>query len=143
MNGEPEILKTEGESPSAAIDGKVIDAELGPQNLLDDSVSVSLKYYSDNAECFSQWQQRELKAFSRIIEKLRGLKWSQVQACQGATCHKHHPSKRVSGFSRPKSVSEDLQFYNIHVDSKARIHGFQINSVFYLVWLDRNHRYQA
>jgi hypothetical protein len=37
-------------------------------------------------------------------------------------------------------VSEDIPFYELHVHSKARVHGFFVESVFFLVWLDRNHR---
>jgi len=44
-------------------------------------------------------------------------------------------------FKRPQDISEDIKFYEIKVDpsNKARIHGFFVQGVFFLVWLDRGH----
>lgn len=148
MTNEPKIIKNE-EAPSGEIEQatKVVDTSVVaipiPSDLQDDHVSISLKYYMHKAECFSDWQPKELKAFSGLIEKLRSYKWPQIQSAQGPTCHKHQGGKKVTGYSRPAAIGEDIPFYGIHINQKARMHGFHFNSVFYLVWLDRNHNYHS
>jgi hypothetical protein len=106
-------------------------------------VSISLRYYQQRAECWSDWQQRDLKGFSKIIDLLRQQTVKELQGRgEGGTpaCKDHKAPCKVAGFVRPKDVSEDMQFYEIHVHGKARLHGFFVESVFFLVWLDRSHR---
>ena len=53
----------------------------------------------------------------------------------------HRGSPSAARFKRPEDISEDIDFYEIKVDpsNKARIHGFFVQGVFFLVWLDRGH----
>jgi hypothetical protein len=54
-------------------------------------------------------------------------------------CHSHRGPPKAKRFTRPDDISEDVLFYGLRVTDKARVHGFFVDSVFFLVWLDRKH----
>ena len=91
-------------------------------------------------ECFSKWRGPELKKFSSTIEKIRGYAPDKLKANKNL-CDMHKGSSSRERFKRPQDISEDIKFYEIKVDpsNKARIHGFFVQGVFFLVWLDRDH----
>lgn len=104
----------------------------------DDKLSVSLKYYKKSCECFQVWKKQELKGFSNLVEKLGNSTISQVKP-NTKLCHAHLGRPAKNKFSRPDDIGEDIQFYSLRVTDKARIHGFFVDPIFFLVWLDRNH----
>ncbi|WP_425523414.1 MAG6450 family protein [Rhodomicrobium vannielii] len=130
---------------NAIIDTAIVDADLEisiepslATHFSDGKVSVSLKYYTSKCECFSEWQHKELKAFSSVIDKLSARTQEQVTSSTNTCrCHRNRPERER--FSRPNDLSPDLIFYDIHVTAKARVHGFFVGPVFFLVWLDRKH----
>lgn len=117
-----------------------IDLEKDKLSSGTEGVSISLKYYRDETECFSDWNSGELKKFSATVKKVRQLSASALMGYK-PLCepHKHEPSE--GRFARPEKLSEDLKFFEIKVDpsNKARVHGVFVGSVFFLVWLDRLH----
>jgi len=109
------------------------------------TVSVSLKYYDSNFECFSKWGKTDLKSFSAFIKKLGKRTWDQVKETGGKIGDKtglgYTPHKDKSKLPTvPEGLSEDIDFCELRVTQKARVHGFHLKSVFFLVWLDQNHK---
>lgn len=102
----------------------------------EDRVSVSLKYYSGKTQCFSEWNQKELKKLTSIIDFLAQISESDAKSNK---CHAHKGPPKSTKFIRPKDLSPDIMFYSMKVTDKSRIHGFFLSSIFFLVWLDRNH----
>jgi hypothetical protein len=105
-----------------------------------DKVSVSLRYYQSKCECFSEWTRQELKSFSQTVHKVRG--YSRKLLCgKENLCEPHKGEPKRERFSRPQGVSPDQNFWEIKVDqsNKLRMHGFFVEEVFFLVWLDREH----
>jgi hypothetical protein len=117
-----------------------LDLEKNKLESHDEGVSISLKYYRDETECFSAWQSAEMKKFSATIKKVSGFTASKLKS-YSALCvpHKHSPAE--ARFVRHDKLSEDLSFFELKVDpsNKARMHGVFVGSVFFLVWLDRLH----
>lgn len=105
-----------------------------------ESVSISLKYFMKSCECFSEWQIKELKKFSAILEKISGYSPDLLRKAK-PLCDSHKGNPSEDRFRRPPTVSDDLLFYELKIDAsnKARVHGFFVGSVFFLVWLDRKH----
>jgi hypothetical protein len=99
---------------------------------------ISLKYFDGSYECFSEWQRGELKAFTNFIDKLREHNWERVRRTPGFGYTEHNrqhlPRKRILTL-----ISPDTTLFELRVTQKARVHGFKVQSVFFLVWLDRNH----
>jgi len=102
-------------------------------------VSISLRYYRKQAECFSKWKAPELKKFSALVEKLQGYDPKTLTGSKICSLHKGSPSREK--YTLPDELSPDLSLHELRVDqsNKARIHGVLWGVTFYLVWLDRNH----
>lgn len=105
-----------------------------------EGVSISLKYYREETECFSEWQPGELKKFSAMIAKVGQFTAMKLRGYK-PLCEPHKYQPAESRFSRPAKLSEDLSFFELKVDhsNKARVHGVFVGSIFFLVWLDRLH----
>lgn len=106
-----------------------------------------LKCFKADYECFSKWNQNELKAFSKFNEELMECSWEQIFKMGGKS-----GSKTGLGYTKLKNksklpnqqfvkeLSPDIDFFELRVTQKARVHGFRIKSAFFLVWLDKDHR---
>lgn len=105
-----------------------------------DGVSISLKYYRAETECFSEWSPDDLRKFSGTIAKIKQMSANDLRF-GSRLCSPHRGEPKAIRFARPAGLSPDLSMFEIRVDqgNAARIHGVFIGSVFHLVWLDRHH----
>lgn len=103
-------------------------------------VSISLRHYRQETECFSDWGDADLKKFGATVAKLKGYSADELR--RSKLCDRHRCEPDEARFRRPAGVSRDTPFYEIRVDpgNLARIHGVFENDVFHLVWLDARHR---
>lgn len=117
-----------------------IDLESSKLASRDEGVSISLKYYRQETECFSQWNPGDLKKFGSTVGKIKQLTADKLKGYK-PLCEPHKNDPAEKRFARPDALSEDLSFYEIKVDpsNAARIHGVFVGSVFFLVWLDKDH----
>lgn len=113
---------------------------------------VALKYFKSDWQCFSDWEQHELKAFSTFLARLQKHTWEQVHAT-GSRKPKHGLAYTKYNIGDVKSeaikqrlksvrdeISEDINFFELRVNQeKLRVHGFQSHAAFFLVALDRSH----
>lgn len=131
-------IVTRAEPPDGPISVEPkLDEHLGAK------VSVSLRYFQKSPECFSEWAKNDLKGFTKIIELLRQQTSNQVKSRGkngSPACRSHSGDVKTKGFERPSEISQDIAFHELYATNKARLHGFFIGEVFFLVWLDRNHR---
>lgn len=119
--------------------GRMIDS---PANH-PEPVYVALKYYDFEHECFSSWTRDELKEFSNFVGKLRKLSWDDLPGgLRPKPCKVEHA--RHGARERLKRVHEvlsrEIQFIELRVSQRARVHGFRMKSAFFLVLLDRDHK---
>lgn len=101
---------------------------------------MAFKYFDRNFECFSEWSTEELKSFSELIEKINNLTWKQIKRHVGLAYKSIDSSKGIPNNNIKSKISQDISFCELRVTQKARIVGFRIQSVFFVCWLDRNHR---
>lgn len=113
---------------------------------------VVLKYYQDNWQCFSDWEKSELQQWTSFLARLSEHTWRSVYE-SGSRCPKHglaytkynikdvKSQKAKQALDRVKNlISEDIDFFELRVNQeKLRVHGFQSQSAFFLVLLDREH----
>lgn len=113
---------------------------------------IALKYFNSDWQCFSDWENQELKQFSKFITTLSNFTWEQVYK-SGSKIPKHGLAYTKYELKDVKSealkarlesvknqISEDINFFELRVDqNKLRVHGFQSHSAFFLIALDRNH----
>lgn len=112
---------------------------------------VVLKYFQPDWECFSHWEKAELSQLSNFIRSFSQHTWDSVYKTAGKPGNKtglgytpYHISEMKAGEDVLKRirerVSEDISFFELRVSQKIRVHGFQSQSAFFLVLLDREHR---
>lgn|GEM_PF-2135195 len=106
-----------------------------------EGVSLSLKYYRPETECFSAWSHADLKRFTSTVAKMRSMSVGMLRN-HLALCERHRHKPKFDRFSRPDGLSKELTMFEIRVDGNnlARMHGVFIGSVFHLVWLDHKHQ---
>ncbi|WP_366653604.1 hypothetical protein [Fodinicurvata sp. EGI_FJ10296] len=119
----------------------IVEPDALYQHLRNRGVSVSLRYFQSSCECFSKWQNKELKKFSGTLEKIRGYNANLLKQ-KKSLCDSHKGDPDEGRFSRPEEISPDMTLYEIKVDpsNKLRMHGFFVDDVFFLIWLDREHK---
>ncbi len=111
---------------------------------------VALKYYQPAYECFSEWNRDELKAFSAFCRKVTERSWEQIRQSGGAPGNKsglgfspHKDRRKLPNHGLRDLISPEVEFSELRVTQKARVHGFRMKATFFLVWLDRDHRIYA
>ena len=117
----------------------------GDETRHDEPVHVALKHYRSSFECFSQWDQADLAAFSKMIEQLRHLSWNQVYSSASKTLGQktgigYTTHDRLPFTHERLGLSEDITIFELRVTEKARVHGFRMGTAFFLILLDRDHR---
>jgi len=112
-----------------------------------DTAFVALKYFQPQHECLSDWEKDELGSLSNFITKLSCMSWIDIQKTGGKLGSKvgvgftkHKDRKKLPDCPVLDQISEDIDFFELRVSEKARVHGFRAKSTFFLVWLDRNHQ---
>lgn len=116
---------------------------------LDKSPYVVLKYFSSSWQCFSKLSKEELSAFSGFLDKLSKTTWKTIYESAsksyktGFGCTKYDISSMKNGKSHLENVktqlSQDIDFFELRVTKKMRVHGFQSAIAFCLVLLDKDH----
>ncbi|WP_225181380.1 hypothetical protein [Pectobacterium aroidearum] len=150
-----EIQKTLGMPPGTDLEKKIFDfpsikKDGSRENVIEKKPYVVLKYFQQGWECFSAWDKSELKLFSDFIQKLSNTTWNNIYSTGGKGNKtgfgytKYNISDMKSGEDTLKNIqrliSNDLTFFELRINKKLRVHGFQSQSAFFLVMLDRDHR---
>lgn len=106
----------------------------------DKNAYIALKYYDKNFECFSEWTADDLSCFSNFVDKINRLKWKEIKRHNGLALKDIDDANGIPNNDIKEKLSKDITFCELRVSQKARVVGFRENSVFFLCWLDRNHR---
>jgi hypothetical protein len=111
---------------------------------------VALKYYQPAYECFSEWGRDELKAFSTFCRKVTERSWEQIRQSGGGPGNKsglgfspHKDRRKLPSHGLRDLISPEVEFSEMRVTQKARVHCFRMKATFFLVWLDKDHRIYA
>lgn len=106
---------------------------------------LSLSYFDPSqrfASGFRDWQKVGL--LSKAMETIQGFcnrpLRQQVDGTKFAI-YGAFPPKDVTEFDYPSHVPEDAEWARIHVTGKAVLIGHIVNDTFYLVFLDRSHKF--
>lgn len=106
---------------------------------------ISLQYYNDDQpskETLLDWQNDGLLA--KALDVLKGYcqrpLHEQIDGDKFAM-YNEFPPKDKTDFSFPKNVPEDAHWARIHVNGRSVIVGHVVNNTFFIVFLDKNHRF--
>lgn len=122
------------------IENKILGLSKFGDSSDDKNAYIALKYYDKNFECFSDWSTDELICFSNFIDKVNQLTWKQIRKHPGLCYKDIDNANKIPNNEIKEKISKDITFCEFRVSQKARVVGFRRNAVFFLCWLDRNHR---
>ena len=124
-----------------------VDTKAQKSTAKDNFYSISFKYFKDTdidpAQSINTW-----KAEDRILDMLLALKDissnnATIVQTSRLTLYGEYPSKDKNEFPLPADLPSEIKWGTIQYigGQKARIAGFLKDSIFYLVYLDKNHRF--
>lgn len=110
-----------------------------------ENFKVSFQYFDPHpfyASGFKDWQKDGL--LSKALETLHGYShkplMEQVDGDKFAI-YKSFPPPEKTMFEYPRHVPEDAQWARIHVNGPAVLIGHIVRNTFYLVFLDKTHKF--
>lgn len=120
------------------------DKAKGSRN--NDLVLMSIKNVQYRFECFSNWTAQEMTKFWKFNQKLHESTWAQVYETSSKGKDKrgfaltYIDRKKYSAIPFIQDLSDEIRIFELRVDDTIRVHGFRVDSIFYLCLLDRTHR---
>lgn len=136
INANTQINNTEKIRIEKEIIGLAYDGESSDNR----QAYIALKYFDKNFECFSEWSSDELSCFSNFVDKINKLTWKEIKCHSGLRLKDIDNAQCLPNNDIKEKLSKDITFCELRVNQKARVVGFRRNSIFFLCWLDRNHR---
>lgn len=128
---------------------KFINKDAAFQEILENEgntskVFLSLKYTQNGFQCFSDWTKQEMNEFWNFNSLLHGYTWQDVYSTsrkknKTGLAYTEIPIKKYPNSEFKNKLSPDITLFELRVNQKIRVHGFRVNSIFFLCWLDRNH----
>ncbi len=156
VSEEARTIEKEDAAATTALERKIYDLPAfkkdgvreGP---LHKNPYVVLKYFQKDWECFSAWTKDELGQFSNFLATLGGHTWGSVYKSGGKGQNKaglgytpYKVEEMKAGGPHVKKVlaglSPEISLIELRVSQKMRVHGFQSQSAFFMVLLDREHK---
>jgi hypothetical protein len=101
---------------------------------------VSLKHFdSSQGQNFEQWEGSGL--LSKLVERWRAHSSKPMLQCLDKKFHMYGQFPANSEFRHPKYVPPDAVWASMHIQNKQCVGGHIIGNVFYLVFLDWDHKF--
>lgn len=107
--------------------------------------AFSFLHFDPSPECPSTWPQDNMKSLFDAMRVASSMTWKQVQAtgghgknAQGIAFKVVNPKQAKRNL--PENLAEDIDLAEIRITKKARIFGVRSESIFYVIWLDKDHQ---
>jgi hypothetical protein len=101
---------------------------------------VSLKHFdSSQGQSFEHWEQAGF--LSKLLERWRAQSSKPMLQCFDRKFHRYGAFPLKSGFRHPRHVPPDAVWASMHIQSKECVGGHVIGNVFYVVFLDCDHKF--
>lgn len=123
--------------------------EVKPTATKEPYISISFKYFQDTntypAQSLSQWETDGM--LPAMLRSLIFITQENITQLQGPdkkiALYKKFPDKAVNEFTLPTSLNEYENWGTIRNvgGQKARIAGFLRDNIFYIVYLDKHHKF--
>jgi hypothetical protein len=141
--------KFKGKSRSAETTGSRIKSEAMPARL-DRFLRFSFKFYDSTHKVFT-CEDRSVDYFQKLLERIKDLSKERVDdllVSRTNTTTRFHridfSEARVNahgfGIAGWEDCDEEAWQFSLSSNEHGRVHGFLIENVFYVVWLDPKHQ---
>jgi hypothetical protein len=104
-------------------------------------IVFSLKDFDINqGESFEEWEKEQI--LSNVLTRLRQISSLSIEeALSKQMINKYDSFPVKSDFYYPKHIREGVNWASIRIKGKERIIGYIEDNIFYLVFLDKDHRF--
>jgi len=101
---------------------------------------ISLKHWdSSQGQSFDQWEESCL--LSKLLNRWHAHSSKPILQCLDKKFHRYGPFPPDSEFTHPKHVPPDAVWASMHIQNKECVGGHIIGNVFYVVFLDWDHKF--
>lgn len=109
------------------------------------NVFISTRFTQADFQCFSDWSKQEMKSFWSFSDKLHDYTWRQVYDTSRKTEKAGLAYTKIPIDNYPKcefksKLDPQITLFELRVDGEKRVHGFRNKSIFYICWLDKDHK---
>jgi len=112
-----------------------------PVNTDNEKPSFRFTYADKNRWTLSDWTPSEIKDLIEGLKKIEKYTWGQIKS-HGSKNRGQSVGTGYKLINDPPPLPPELQNKDItemRIDRTKRIFGFRVNSIYYIVWFDRNH----
>jgi hypothetical protein len=101
---------------------------------------VSLKNFdTSQGQRFSDWEEAQLLA--KLLDRWHSHSAKPLEQCLDKRFKRYPSFPAKSEFRKPKSIPPDAMWASMHVQGEECVAGHIIGNVFYVVFLDRHHKF--
>ncbi|MEG3940344.1 hypothetical protein QT995_19570 [Microcoleus sp. S36b_A3] len=113
-----------------------------PSTADDEHPSFRFTYADKNRWVLSDWTSSEINDLIEGLKKIEKYTWAQIR-CHGSKKRGESVGMGYKLIDKhptfPDNLPEDARLSEMRIDEKKRIFGFRVQSVYYIIWFDRNH----
>jgi hypothetical protein len=125
----------------------VSQSEIRSKKIKPKGISFSFKYLQNDHDKFC-WTDREITYWITLLDRLRNLSGLtamelKTNSSPALRCHSidwADVSENAFGIAEEDQVVDMPYQFSLSSNEHGRVHGFFLAEVFYVVWLDPNHR---
>jgi hypothetical protein len=111
------------------------------------NVFVSLQLIQFNYQCFCEWSKTEMKEFWIFNSKIHKTNWQRIYDQSGKSLEDKTgfaltkiPINKYPKCDLINNLSPEITLFELRVSKKIRVHGFRKKAIFFLCWLDKDHK---
>ena len=121
-------------------------SEITPSQVAPKGISFSFKYLETDHHKF-KWVDREISYLMTLLERLKSVSsLTTIEMIQNGShalrCHAidwSDTSEQCFGIPCEEQLVDKPYQFSLSSNAHGRVHGFFIDEIFYIVWLDPNH----
>jgi hypothetical protein len=130
------MLKVNKGGGKGLLSGQANKAGIDPTATL----ALCLKHFDPNqTQKFEDWEAEKL--LSKMLKKIQGYSGCHYLQCFNPKFKQYKSFPPTSEFKHPAHVPQDADWYVMHIEGLPCIAGHMVKNLFYLVFLDKDHKF--
>ncbi len=137
MSAKHSKIKDQSQRKKSILQGQ---SETSTADKYCENFRVSFEFLDKNqGQSFKDWEKVGL--LSKMSETLAAYCKESIRAKQGKRFKEYGEFPSKSGFTHPKHVAKDVNWSSLHITAKAVLGGFISGNTFFVVFLDKEHKF--
>lgn len=137
MSAKHKSIKSQSQRKQRILKGQ---SETSISDRYCENFRVSFEYLDKSqGQTFKDWEQEGL--LSKMNDTLASYCKEPIHAKHGKKFKEYGEFPSKSGFAHPQHVAQDVNWSALHITGKAVLGGFISGNTFFVVFLDKEHRF--